>query len=65
MFLSAFFFFNEVFGHKILFNTLINILLLNFGPKKGRIQVGKERDKNRRIKDKQEPILNNAFKKTV
>lgn len=49
-------------GQKILFNTLINILLFNFVPK-GRIQVGKERDKNRRTKDKEKPVFENAFKK--
>lgn len=38
------------------------LYLFSFGPKKGRIQVGKERDKNERIKAKKEPILNNAFK---
>lgn len=48
-------------GQKILFNTLINILLFNFVPK-GRIQVGKERDKNRRTKDKEKPVFENAFK---
>ena len=54
---------NEILlGHKILFNTLINKLLANFGPKKGRIQVGKETAKNRRTKDKEKPIFENAFK---
>lgn len=48
-------------GQKILFHTLINILLFNFVPK-GRIQVGKERDKNRRTKDKEKPVFENAFK---
>lgn len=52
-------------GHNILFNTLINTLLFNFVPKKGGIQVGKERDTDRGAKGKRSLLSRTHLRKTV
>lgn len=59
MFLSAFFF-NEILGYKILFNTLYS----HFDPKKGRIQVEKK-DRIGELKIKRNTFSITHLRKTV